>query len=85
MSRVLYRLAQREVSLFSIYPENTLKTRAIQRYIPYRLRGILHYFSTYPLCLFSAPPQNILKTRVVPYISLLQTAEGPHLSVTPVS
>ena len=39
MSRVLYRLALREVSLFSTCPENTLKTRAVPDSLSYRLRG----------------------------------------------
>ncbi len=63
---VPYRLVLREVSLFSTYPENTLKTRTIQRYNSYRLRGIPHYFPlTPPLCLFTALSQNILKTSAV--------------------
>ena len=53
-------------SLFPINPTNTLKTRILQRYASYRLRGILPYFPPTPLCLFSEPPRNTLKTRAIP-------------------
>ena len=83
VSRVLYRLALREVSLFSTCPENTLKTRTIQRYNSYRLRGIPHYFPlTHLVSVYRSFAEYSENKRGIRF-SLLQTAGGYHLSVNP--
>lgn len=68
-------------SLFPINPTNTLKTRILQRYASYRLRGILPYFPpTPPVSVFRTSAEHS-ENKSHTGFPLLQTAGGGHQSV----
>lgn len=68
-------------SLFPINPTNTLKTRILQRYASYRLRGYSTLFSTYPpVSVFQTSAEHS-ENKSYTGFPLLQTAGGGHQSV----
>ena len=70
-------------SLFPTHPTNTLKTRTLQRYTSYRLRGIPACFPPIPRVSVSRPSAEHSENKSHTGFPLLQTAGDSYQSVKP--